>query len=134
MRCARLIARELIAAGPVAAGIAAIALALAFAAPAHAGYGAIAYDQQNGKQGASWDQPTPARANELALKECASAECIVHPVVPAGCGALARSDKDKAWGGADRETLDAAKRDAVAHCQTHTATGTCAVRLSGCNK
>jgi len=49
-------------------------------------------------------------------------------------GALALSDKDKAWGGADREKLDAAKREAVAHCQTHTTTGTCTVRVSGCNK
>src|SRR5579863_2142321 len=112
------------------AGMTAIILALAIAAPADAGYGAIAYDQNSGKEGASWDQKTPAEANELALKECASAECRVHPVEPKGCGALAMSDKDKAWGGADRETLDEAKRDAVAHCQTHTATGTCAVRVS----
>ena len=125
---------RLTAATPIAAGLAAIIVALAIAAPAYAGYGAIAYDKESGKQGASWDQPTASRANELALKECASAQCIVHPVVPAGCGALAKSDKDKAWGGADRETLDAARRDAVEHCQTHTATGQCTVRLSGCNK
>jgi len=116
------------------AGMAAIILALATTAPANAGYGAIAYDQQSGKEGASWDQRTPAEANELALKECASADCRVHPVEPAGCGALAISGQDKAWGGADRESLDEAKRDAVAHCQTHTQTGTCAVRVSGCNQ
>lgn len=119
---------------PIAAGMAAVILALATAGPAYAGFGAIAYDQNSGKEGSSWDQPTAARANELALKECASAGCQVHPVEPAGCGALAMSDKDKAWGGADRATLDAAKKDAVAHCQTHTATGTCSVRTSGCNK
>ncbi|MGC2414930.1 MAG: DUF4189 domain-containing protein [Stellaceae bacterium] len=121
-------------ASAVLAGMAAIIVALAMAAPAEAGYGAIAYDQNSGKEGASWNQPTPGQANELALKECGSADCRVHPVEPAGCGALAIGDKDKAWGGADRETLEAAKRDAVAHCQTHTATGTCAVRVSGCNK
>ena len=103
-------------------------------APADAGYGAIAYDQNSGKQGASWNQPTQARANELALQQCASAECRVHPVEPKGCGALARSDKDQAWGGADRETIDNARNDAIAHCQTHTTTGQCTVRLSGCNK
>src|SRR6266849_6576683 len=117
---------------PIAAAIAAIVLMLA--APAWAGYGAIAYDQASGKQGASWNQRTPAAANEAALKECASAECRVYPVEPKGCGALALSDKDKAWGGADREKLDAARREAVAHCQTHTADGTCTVRVSGCNK
>jgi len=118
----------------IAAGTAAIILALATAAPAHAGHGAIAYDQDSGKQGSSWNQATAARASELALKQCASAGCRVYPVEPAGCGALARSDKDKAWGGSDREALDAAKRDAVAHCQSHTTAGKCAVRVSGCNK
>lgn len=117
---------------PIATGVAAIFLVLA--PPASAGYGAIAYDQQNGKLGASFDQPTQARANEQALKECASAECRVHPVEPKGCGALARSDQDKAWGGADRIGLDEARREAVAHCQTHTSTGTCTVSISGCNK
>ena len=48
--------------------------------------------------------------------------------------ALARSGSDKAWGGAERETLDLAKRDAVERCKTHTETGTCAVHVSGCNK
>jgi hypothetical protein len=119
---------------PIAAGITVIFLALASAAPASAGYGAIAYDQQNGKLGASWNQSTQARANELALKECASTECRVHPVEPKGCGALAKSDKDQAWGGADRVSLDEAKREAVAHCQTHTTGGQCAVSVSGCNK
>jgi len=123
-----------VAAGLIAVGVAAIVVALATAAPASAGYGAIAYDQHSGNHGASWNQPTPARANELALRECASAECRVHPVEPKGCGALARSDKDKAWGGADRVRLDEAKREAVARCQTHTTTGTCEVSISGCNK
>lgn len=114
--------------------MAAIILALGAAAPAAAGFGAIAYDQNTGKQGASWDQSTPAEANQLALRECASAQCRVHPVEPAGCGALAMSDTDKAWGGADRVSLDAAKRDAVVLCQNHTKNGTCTVRVSGCNK
>lgn len=118
----------------IAAGTAAIILVLATAAPAHAGHGAIAYDQNSGKQGSSWNQATAARASELALKQCASASCRVHPVEAAGCGALAMSDKDKAWGGADREALDAAKRDAVVHCQSHTTAGKCTVRVSGCNK
>jgi uncharacterized protein DUF4189 len=124
MRCAPLIF----------AGMAAILLALTTVQSANAGYGAIAYDQNSGTEGASWNQATPAEANEAALKQCGSADCRVHPVEPAGCGALATSNQDKAWGGADRETLDAAKRDAVEHCQTHTQTGTCAVRVSGCNQ
>ena len=104
------------------------------AAPAQAQYGAIAYDQMSGSYGFSSNEPTPARANEVALKSCASAECRVHAVEPHGCGALAKSDNDKAWGGADRETLDAAKRDAVEHCQGHTSTGHCNVVVSACNR
>ena len=61
---------------PLAAAI--FAAVLAFGPPpAHAGYGAIAYDQQNGKEGASWDRPTPAEANEAALKQCGSADCQI---------------------------------------------------------
>ncbi len=117
---------------------AAVLLLLGSSTAAYAGFGAVAYDQNSGKYGASWDEPTQAAAFELALKQCASADCRVHPVEPKGCGALALSDKDKDghiyWGGADRETLALAKHDAIAHCKTHTAGGTCSVRLSGCNK
>ena len=116
------------------AAMATLLMMMAAAGSAQAGYGAVAYDQEAAKFGASWDQPTPSSANEQALKACASPGCVVHSVEPKGCGALALSDKDKAWGGADRERLEAAKRDAIAHCQTHTQTGTCTVRLSGCNK
>jgi uncharacterized protein DUF4189 len=119
--------------GMVATAGAALLL-VGVATAANAGFGAVAYDQNSGKYGASWDEPTQAKAYELALKQCASHDCRVHAVEPKGCGALALSDKDKAWGGADRETLANAKQDAVAHCQTHTTAGTCTVRISGCNK
>jgi Domain of unknown function (DUF4189) len=113
---------------------AAVLLVIASGAPAWAGYGAIAYGQDDGKIGASWNQPTQSRAFEEALRQCASRDCRVHAVQPRGCGALALSDRDKAWGGADRVTLAAAKRAAVQHCQTHTAAGICTVRVFGCNK
>ncbi|MGE5271454.1 MAG: DUF4189 domain-containing protein [Thiohalocapsa sp.] len=120
----------------VAAGFAALSLA-AVARPAEAGFGAVAYDQNTGKYGAAWNEPTQATAYEQALRQCASPGCIVHPVEPKGCGALALSDKDQEghihWGGADRVKLEQAQRDAVAHCKTHTA-GTCTIRVSGCNK
>jgi len=99
-----------------------------------AGYGAIAYDEYAAKEGAAWDQSSQAAADRAALKQCGSKGCQVHPVRPHYCAALARSDKDRAWGGAERETLDDAKSEAVAHCQTHTKDGKCAVQLSGCNK
>ena len=109
-------------------------LCVAAAEAAPAGYGAIAYDQTSGSFGSSSNQPTAARANEEALKSCASAECRVHSVEPHGCGALAKSDTDKAWGGADRDTVEDAKREAVEHCQTHTSTGHCKIVVTACNK
>jgi hypothetical protein len=115
------------------ATVAAVAAGMA-AAPAHAGFGAIAYDQYAGKEGVSWDRATEAEANEEALRQCASQDCRVYPVAPKACGALARSSSDKAWGGAERKTLDLARRDAVTRCKAHTQAGTCVVRVSGCNK
>lgn len=117
-----------------AALLAALVLGATAAMPAHAGFGAVAYDQDTGKYGATWNEPTQSRAYEVALGQCASPNCRVYKIEPKGCGALALNDKDKAWGGADRENLAQAQRDAVARCQTHTTTGTCAVRVSGCNK
>ena len=119
---------------PALMGVAAALLLAASAAPAWAGYGAIAYGQYDGKVGSSWNQPTQTQAFQKALRQCAGKDCRVHPVLPKGCGALALSDKDKAWGGADRVTLAAAKHAAVLHCQAHTLTGTCTVRIFGCNK
>lgn len=116
-----------------AAALAVFAVSFA-AVPAQAGFGAIAYDQYAGKEGFSWNQPSEAEANELALKQCASQDCRVYPVSPKACGALARSDKDQAWGGAERQTLDLAKRDAVERCKSHSQSGTCAVHVSGCNQ
>jgi uncharacterized protein DUF4189 len=118
--------------------VAALAVPLLAAAPAYADFGAVAYDQNTGKYGASWNQPTQAKAYEAALKQCDSPGCIVHPVEPKGCGALAVSGKDKDghiyWGGADRVTLTDAERSAVAHCRSHTAAGACTVRVFGCNR
>ena len=118
----------------VAAGVAGALLLLANTTPARAEYAAIAYDQATGSYGSSSSEPTAARAQAAALKNCGSPGCQAHPVEPHGCGALAKSDVDKAWGGADRETLDAAKREAVEHCQTHTSTGHCKVVTTVCNQ
>jgi hypothetical protein len=124
----------MIRAGWVGAAAATVVVSLLVCTPAEAGFGAIAYDQYAGKEGFSWNQESEAQANEEALKQCDSKDCRVYPVSPKSCGALARSDKDQAWGGAERETLDKAKRDAVGRCKTHTETGTCVVHVSGCNK
>ena len=118
----------------VGAGLGIAVLFLGNPAPAHAEYGAIAYDQTTGSFGSSSNEPTADRAKAAALKNCGSPGCQAHVVEPHGCGALAKSDVDKAWSGVDRETLDAAKRDAVERCQTHTSTGHCNIVVSACNR
>ena len=131
----------------VAAGIAAIVIGLGSgfaaqdtAAPTKsdakgpASYGAIAYDEYSGKKGASWNQPSYEEAQRAALKECDSAKCLLNTVEPHHCAALAKSKKDRAWSGAERDDLKQAQRDAVARCQGHAAAGQCTVLISGCNK
>lgn len=125
MRCATL----------VAAGFAALLVSVA-AAPAFAGYGAFAVDTNAHKFGYSANQPDQQHADQLAVKNCKSANCkIVFPVGPRQCGALATSEKkgSTAWGGAVKPTRDAAGLAALNDCQKHTS-GQCKVRASGCNR
>ena len=101
---------------------------------ATAGYGAVAYDQAARKQGTAWDAETQKQANETALRDCGSNACSVRfAVPPAMCGAFATPDSGKAWGGAVRKTIDAAKLAAMQNCQKH-AKSQCTVRESQCNK
>jgi len=102
--------------------------------PAFAAYGAIAWDRGTGKYGVSWDQPTPKRAEEVALGECGSTGCkIVGRVGPAMCGALATTENGKQAGAAWRKDREAARLDALKSCAKAKA-GECVVRASDCNK
>lgn len=104
------------------------------AVPAVAGYGAIAWDRGTGKYGASWNQPTPKRADEVALSECGASSCkIVQKVVPRMCGALATTEDGKHAGAARRKDREAARLAALANCQKDKA-GECTVRATDCNK
>src|SRR6185369_6856978 len=52
-------------------------------------YGAFAHDGTSGRYGASWNQASQARADEAALKGCASEYCkIVFRMTARQCGAL----------------------------------------------
>jgi uncharacterized protein DUF4189 len=117
--------------------MAAVAIAmLAGAAPAFAGFGAIAYDQATGRYGLSWNEATQDRASGLARKDCGSDKCQLIPVPPAKCGALATTDNPKestAWGASVRDDKAAAELGAIQGCQKHTA-GQCKVRGSECNR
>ena len=119
----------------VAGGVSAFLMCIA-AAPAFAGYGAFALDQNAHKFGYSLNQPDQQHADQLALKNCKTADCkIVFPVRPGQCGALATSDKEgsTAWGGAVKRTRDAAGLAATNDCQKHTS-DQCKVRATACNR
>jgi hypothetical protein len=105
------------------------------AAPAYAGYGALARDEGSGKFGLSWDKPTQQQADDAAMKDCTASSCkIVFRTKPGQCGAIATPDTGTAWGASDRgNRRDTVELAAMKTCQQHTA-GQCKVRASGCNK
>jgi len=116
----------------LAAGFA--ATLLLGAAPALAGYGAIAFNETTGKYGLSWNEQTQHRAEEIALRDCGGEGCkIVVPVGPRECAALATAEKGTAWGAAKRPNRDAAKLGALEGCQKRTS-GKCILRGNECNR
>src|SRR3984893_3180272 len=69
------------------------------AVPAHAEYGAIAWDRQTGKRGWSWNQSTQKHADEVAVSDCGASGCKV--IIRAGsgmCAALASTADGKVIG------------------------------------
>ena len=119
---------------PAAAGLLALALTHLTAMPAFAQYGAIAWDKETGKYGASWNQDTPKRAEEVALGECGATSCKV--VIRPGrreCAALATTENGKYAGGAARRGRDDARLAALANCKKGKA-GDCTIRVTDCNK
>jgi clan AA aspartic protease (TIGR02281 family) len=98
-------------------------------------YGAFAHDDTSGRYGASWNQSSQARADEAALKGCASEWCkIVFRITAQQCGAIAMTDNGKIWGGATRSDRDDAQRAAIANCEKRTGGGSCRVRSVQCNR
>ena len=109
--------------------------ALLSAAPAYAGYGAIAWEQGTGRHGWSRNQPTQQKADELALSYCGTTSCkvIVRMASPALCAALATTKDLKTFGAASRKTLPDARLAALTDCQKNN-NGECIVRIGGCSK
>jgi hypothetical protein len=104
------------------------------AAPAFAGYGAVAFDEKSAKYGFGWNEDTQKRADEAAIQACNSEACkVVIPVPPRRCAALATGEKGNAWGGHVDMSRDAAKLRALENCQKHTS-GKCVLRGSDCNR
>jgi hypothetical protein len=111
----------------------AFASAMLPSVPAHAGYGAIAWDTETGKAGWIWNRPTPREAAQQALRECGASGCRLVIKPTSACAALATIGNGKAIGAAARKTQDEARSAALTDCQKRGA-GECVVRASGCNK
>jgi len=94
-------------------------------------YGAIAFDEEKGGWGYSFNQPTEKKAGEKATKKCPN--CTVHLTWEGGCAALAQSKKDNkvmsAKTGGTRLTAEGA---AKANCLSKEA-GPCKVVVWACN-
>ena len=104
------------------------------AAPALAAYGAFALDEAAHKYGYSWNEDSAQRADDAALKGCATQNCkIVFRTGPRQCGAIAMAADNKSWGGAQRDRRDAAELAAMENCQKRTA-GQCKIRAAECNR
>jgi hypothetical protein len=104
------------------------------AAPAFAGYGALARDDESGKYGLSSDEASQGKADDVATKECGSDKCkIIFRTGPRQCGAIALAEGEKAWGAATRPQRASAELAAMTDCQKHTK-GQCKVRDAGCNR
>jgi hypothetical protein len=104
------------------------------ASSARAEYGAISWDRETGKYGASWNQPSPQKAAEAALGDCGTSGCkVIIRTRQATCAALATTENGKYAGGASRRDRDAARLAALKNCQKGNA-GECTVRVTDCNK
>jgi clan AA aspartic protease (TIGR02281 family) len=96
-------------------------------------YGAIAWDTESGRYGASWKQDSPSRADEAALSDCGATGCkVIIRTDLAMCAALATNDSGKYAGAASRRDSEAARLAALADCQKGNA-GNCIIRRSDCN-
>ena len=116
-----------------AASLLALGSVLPISEPAFAQYGAIAWDKETGKYGASWNQDTPKRAEEVALGQCGATGCKVIIRPTSFCAALAATADGKVVGAAARKNRDDARLAALKDCQKRKV-GECVVRVTDCNK
>ena len=118
----------------LAASLLALGSVLPLSEPAFAQYGAIAWDRETGKYGASWNQDAQKRADEMALSDCGASGCkVIIRTRRAMCAALATNESGKYAGGASRKDREAARLAALKNCEKGKA-GECIVRVTDCNK
>ena len=117
----------------IAAGFSAILTILA-AAPAVAGYGALAHDDETQKYGLSSNEVTQLKADDVALKECGGGKCkIVFQTKPRECGAIATAESGNGWGAGKSPQRAVAELAALKNCQKRNK-GQCKGRVAECNR
>jgi hypothetical protein len=117
-----------------ATGFAAALFVLANAAPACAGYGALAFDEQARKYGLSSNEETQGKADDVAMKICGTDKCkIVFRTSARECGAIAMANTGTGWGAGKRANRAAAELGAMQSCQKHTK-GQCKINSVECNR
>ena len=103
------------------------------AVPASAEYGAIAWDKETGKYGASWNKASAQDAAKAAMSDCGTTGCKVIIRPTRLCAALAATADGKEVGASARKNRDDARLAALKDCQKRNA-GECIVRITDCNK
>jgi hypothetical protein len=115
-------------------GLTGLAFVVASNGAAFAGYGAIAFDEQNCAWGRSWNYPSANEAAAVALKECNHSVCkVVIEIGPRQCGSLASTQNCKGWGAATRATLAQSQASALNDCAKANAGTECFARINNCN-
>jgi hypothetical protein len=103
------------------------------AAPAFAGYGAIAYGDNSGRRGVAWDYDTQQKPDDAALRDCGAGCKVVVRFGAKICAAIATPESGKGIGAASRPTIDEAKSAALSDCKAHNSSE-CVVRDARCNR
>jgi Domain of unknown function (DUF4189) len=96
-------------------------------------YGAVVMDEAHHRAVFSYNDPSPAAADNEALRSCGRAGCkLAFRFGPNSCAAIAMPDNSGIWGGAVRRTTQLAEVAALENCQKRTQER-CKVRKAVCN-
>ncbi len=94
-------------------------------------HAAVAFDEETGGWGYSYNQVTAKAAKKEATKKCST--CEVHLTWNKGCGALAQSKKDKKVMSAKTGSTRAAAESAAKASCLGMGAGPCKVAVWACN-
>jgi hypothetical protein len=96
-------------------------------------YGAIAYGEENQAYGYAFNQASPAKANKVALSNCAKhgGDCKIVIQLTYACGAVT-AGSNTVWAAEQGASQDEAQRNALASCAVN-AGGSCEIQTWTCS-